>query len=120
MPQPYLDAGRVDVTMQRSASAVEETYAEMEKIIGNLVECYALPHTKMCMRWSRPTPEAYREEVVAWLEDYARSFVRLPKKSMAGRPDRLVPPRARLDEEIARITAGRNEAVERSYEHLFR
>ncbi len=28
--------------------------------------------------------------------------------------------RKRLDDEVARILAGRNEAVERSYEHLFR
>ncbi len=120
MREPCLDAGPVGGTMRRSAIAVEETYAEMEKIIGNLVECYAIPHTRMCMRWSRPTREAYRTEVVAWLEDYARSFVRLPKKSMAGREDLPAFARARLDAEIARITAGRHEAVEKSYDHLFR
>lgn len=106
--------------MQRSADPVEETYREMETIISNLVECYAIPHTRMCMRWSRPTPEAYREEVVAWLEDYAKSFRRLPKKSMPGREDLPTFARKRLDDEVARILAGRNEAVERSYEHLFR
>ncbi len=36
----------------------------MDRIISNLVECYALPHTKMYMRWSKPTRKAYREEVV--------------------------------------------------------
>ncbi len=105
--------------MQRQANSVEETYREMEEIIGNLVECYALPHTKMCMRWSKPTLEAYREEVVSWLEDYAKSFHRLPKKSLAGREDLPTFARKRLDEEITRIREGRNREVERSYEHLF-
>ncbi len=110
-------AGR---SMQRPEDAVEESFREMGRIIKDLVECYALPHTKMCMRWERPAVEAYRKEVVAWLEDYARSFRRLPRKSLPGRGDLPSFARARLDEEIARILEGRHEAVERSYEHLFR
>ncbi len=104
----------------REAGAVEETYAEMERIIGDLVECYAIPHTRMCMRWERPTAEAYRREVVAWLEDYARSFRRLPKKSLPGREDLPSFARSLLDKEVERILAGRDAAVERSYEQLFR
>jgi len=106
--------------MQRSSDPVGETYEEMERIIANLVECYALPHTKMCMRWSRPTVDEYREEVVGWLEDYGKSFRRLPKKSMPGREDLPTFARARLDAEIRRIREGRNPEVERSYEQLFR
>ncbi len=105
--------------MLRRADAVMETYQEMEKIIGNLVECYALPHTKMCMRWSKPTRKAYREEVVGWLEDYGKSFRRLPKKSLAGSDDLPNFARKRLDGEIARILKGDNRAVERSYGDLF-
>ena len=107
-------------TMHRHADAVEETYADMEKIIGNLVECYAIPHTRMCMRWSRPTPEEYREEVVGWLEDYAKSFVRLPKKALPGREDLPTFARQRLDGEVARILAGDHPAVEGSFAQLFR
>ena len=105
--------------MLRRSDAVQETYQEMEKIVSNLVECYALPHTKMCMRWSKPTRKAYREEVVGWLEDYGKSFRRLPKKSLAGHEDLPVFARKRLDEEIARIVKGENRAVERSYGDLF-
>ncbi len=105
--------------MLRSSEAVQETYRELEKIIGNLVECYALPHTKMCMRWSKPTKKAYREEVVAWLEDYGKSFRRLPKKSLAGREELPAFARKRLDEAIARILEGGNRAVEQSYGDLF-
>lgn len=106
-------------SMLRRADAVEETYREMEKIIGNLVECYALPHTKMCMRWSKPTKKAYREEVVGWLQDYAKSFHRLPKKALPGKADLPTYARSRLDEEIARILRGEHPAVERSYGDLF-
>ena len=101
------------------ANAVEATYREMEKIIGSLVECYAIPHTRMCMRWSRPTKKAYREEVVGWLEDYSKSFRRLPKKSLPGRGDLPTYARTLLDAEIARILKGDNPEVERSYAHLF-
>ncbi len=105
--------------MLRRADAVQETYQEMEQIISNLVECYALPHTKMCMRWSKPTRKAYREEVVGWLEDYGKSFRRLPKKSLQGREDLPAFARNRLDAEVARILKGENKAVERSYGDLF-
>lgn len=105
--------------MMSKANAVEETYREMEKIIGNLVECYAIPHTRMCMRWSRPTKKAYREEVVGWLEDYSKSFRRLPKKSLPGREDLPTFARRLLDAQIAAILKGEVSAVERSYAHLF-
>ena len=105
--------------MMKKANAVEATYHEMETIIGSLVECYAIPHTRMCMRWSRPTKKAYREEVVGWLEDYSKSFRRLPKKSAPGREDLPTYARSLLDAEIARIVKGDNSAVERSYAHLF-
>jgi len=105
--------------MMNKANAVEVTYREMEKIIGNLVECYAIPHTRMCMRWSKPTKKAYREEVVSWLEDYSKSFRRLPKKSLPGRDDLPTFARSLLDAEIARILKGDNSDVERSYAHLF-
>ena len=105
--------------MLRRSNPVQETYQEMEKIIANLVECYALPHTKMCMRWSKPTKKAYREEVVGWLEDYGKSFRRLPKKSLAGHEDLPEFARRRLDEEIARILKGESRAVERGYVDLF-
>ena len=111
---------RAGAAVRKDDAAVEETYREMERIIGDLVECYAIPHTRMCMRWERPPVEDYRKEVVAWLEDYARSFRRLPKKSLPGREDLPAFARARLDKEIERILAGRHPAVERSYEHLFR
>jgi hypothetical protein len=105
--------------MMNKMDAIEATYREMEKIISNLVECYAIPHTRMCMRWSRPTKKAYREEVVVWLEDYSKSFRRLPKKSAPGREDLPTYARSLLDAEIARIIRGENVAVERSYAHLF-
>ena len=101
------------------ANAMESTYREMETIIGNLVECYAIPHTRMCMRWSKPTKKAYREEVVGWLEDYSKSFRRLPKKSLPGREDLPTFARRMLDVEITRILKGENPEVERSYAHLF-
>jgi len=105
--------------MLQQEGALEETYREIDKIIGNLVECYALPHTKMCMRWSKPTKEAYRNEVVSWLEDYARSFHRFPKQSLPGRDDLPTYARKKLHAEEARILAGTHPAVERSYEDLF-
>jgi len=105
--------------MMNKANAIEVTYREMEKIIGNLVECYAIPHTRMCMRWSKPTKKAYREEVVGWLEDYSKSFRRLPKKSAPGREDLPTYARSLLDGEISRILKGENPNVERSYAHLF-
>lgn len=105
--------------MLRQTDAIEETYREMETIIGNLVECYALPHTKMCMRWSKPTKKAYREEVVGWLEDYAKSFHRLPKKTLPGKADLPTFAQTRLEQEVARILRGENAAVERSYGDLF-
>ncbi len=111
---------RAGAAVRKEDAGVEEAFGEMERIIGDLVECYAIPHTRMCMRWGRPTVEAYRQEVVAWLEDYARSFRRLPKKSLPGREDLPSFARSLLDKEIGRILAGRHAAVERSYEHLFR
>lgn len=105
--------------MMNKAQAIEETYREMATIIGNLVECYAIPHTRMCMRWERPTKKAYREEVVGWLEDYSKSFRRLPRKTMPGREDLPTYARSLLDAQIAEIMKGGNPAVERSYAHLF-
>ncbi len=105
--------------MMDKANAVEQTFREMEKIIGNLVEGYAIPHTRMCMRWSKPTKKAYREEVVSWLEDYSKSFRRLPKKSLPGREDLPTFARRLLDAQIATIVKGENAEVERSYAHLF-
>ncbi len=105
--------------MMTKADAMEQTYREMEKIIGGLVECYAIPHTRMCMRWSKPTKKAYREEVVGWLEDYGKSFRRLPKKSLPGREDLPAFARRLLDMQIAAILKGESPEVERSYAHLF-
>ena len=51
------------MTPDRDSEALNETYRDIDRIISDLVECYALPHTKMCMRWSKPTIEEYREEV---------------------------------------------------------
>lgn len=105
--------------MMKKSDAVEETYRDMETIIGNLVECYAIPHTRMCMRWSKPTKKAYREEVVSWLDDYSKSFRRLPKKAAPGRDDLPTFARQLLDAQIAAILKGQNVAVERSYVQLF-
>jgi len=107
------------MNMLRQEEAIEETFREMERIIGNLVECYALPHTKMCMRWSKPTVAAYREEVVGWLEDYGKSFRRLPKKGLPGRADLPTFARAKLEEEMVRIRDGAHPLVERAYKNLF-
>src|SRR3990170_1812154 len=101
--------------MLRTEGALEETYRDMTRIIDELVECYAIPHTRMCMRWYKPNPKDYREEVIGWLEDYARSFRRLPKKALPGREDLPTFARLRLDSEIARIRSGGNSAVEKSY-----
>ena len=98
---------------------VEAAFGEMERIIASLVECYAIPHTRMSMRWSRPTIQAYRAEVVGWLEDYAKSFRRLPSRGLSGRDDLPTFARARLDLEIRRILDGTNPAVEESFTHLF-
>jgi len=106
--------------MQDERRALKETYDELGRTIGDLVECYAIPHTKMCMRWSKPTVEEYRAEVIGWLEDYAKSFRRLPNKALPGKGDLRTFARKRLDEEVSRIAAGRNERVEMSYRHLFR
>src|SRR3989304_570967 len=102
----------------RMPEAIEETYREMERIIDSLVECYAIPHTRMCMRWTKPPREDYREEVVAWLEDYAKAFPRLPKKALPGRPDLPTFAPARLGTELARILGGQNPAVQASYAGL--
>ena len=99
--------------------AIAETYRELEKVVRDLVERYAIPHTKMCMRWSKPTREAYREEVASWLEDYGKSFARLPRKALAGKDDLPSFARKRLDAEIAPILRGENPKVERSYANLF-
>ena len=105
--------------MMKETDALEETYHEMETIIGSLVECYAIPHTRMCMRWSKPTKKAYREEIVGWLEDYSKSFRRLPRKSLPGREDLPAWARRLLDAQVATVLKGENAAVERSYAHLF-
>ncbi len=107
------------VAILREDDALEETYRELETVIRGLVERYAIPHTKMCMRWSKPPREAYRQEVAAWLEDYGKSFRRLPRKSLGGREDLPAFARRRLEGEIAAVLAGDNAAVERSYGVLF-
>jgi len=109
----------INAATDKEVEALNETYQDIDRVIGDLVECYALPHTKMCMRWSKPTPEEYREEVVGWLEDYSKSFRRLPEKSLPGRAAIPAYARKRLDEEVTRIVGGRNDAVESSYRHLF-
>lgn len=106
--------------MQAEIGAIEETYRHLEEVIHNLVECFAIPHTRMCMRWSSPTRGEYRAEVIAWLEDYALSFRRLPSIAMPGGPPLKDFARDRLDREIRPILEGRNRAVEESYDHLFR
>lgn len=106
--------------MQAEIEAIEETYRHIEEVIHNLVECFAIPHTRMCMRWSHPTRGEYRAEVIAWLEDYALSFRRLPSVTMPGRPTLRDFARACLDGEMRPILEGRNRAVEESYDHLFR
>jgi len=105
--------------MLRDAKAVQDTARELEAILGKLVECYAIPHTKMCMRWTKSTAEEYREEVVGWLEDYAKSFRRLPKETLPTGEPLAGLARRRLDEEVRRILGGENAAVERSYRDLF-
>jgi hypothetical protein len=71
------------------------------------------------MRWGKPTREAYRAEVVNWLQDYSKSFARIPTKGLPGRPDLPAFARQRLEAEAARVIKGQNAAVERSYAHLF-
>lgn len=106
--------------MATATGDLEDAYREMEAIVRDLIECYALPHTRMCLRWSKPTREAYREEVVSWLDDYAKSFARLPRKCLEGREELPSFARRRLEEEIARVLGGRHSTVEESYDHLFR
>ncbi len=99
--------------------ALEESYRDLDQAIGDLVETFALPHTRTCMRWGRPSREGYRAEVVNWLRDYGKSFARVPKRGLPGRPNLPAFARGRLDVEIERVTTGQNAAVERSYAHLF-
>lgn len=105
--------------MLRQDEDLEEMYREMARIIDDLVACYAIPHTRMSMRWRKPNVSEYREEVIGWLEDYARSFVRLPARGLPDREELPAFARRRLGEEIASIREGRHVAVERSYEDLF-
>ncbi len=99
--------------------ALEESYQDLDQAVGDLVETFAIPHTKTCMRWGKPSREAYRAEVVNWLQDYGKSFARIPRRGLAGRPDLPSFARERLDAEVERVIKGRNAAVERSYAHLF-
>ncbi len=99
--------------------ALEESYQDLDQAIHDLVETFAIPHTKTCMRWGKLSREAYRAEVVNWLQDYGKSFARIPKRGLPGRPDLPAFARGRLDAEIERVTRGQNAAVERSYAHLF-
>jgi hypothetical protein len=105
--------------MLRESNPIEEIAKELEGILARLVECYALPHTRICMQWTKVSRESYRGEVVGWLEDYARSFGRLPRKTLAGGETLAAFARRRLDAEIARILRGEHAAVERSYGDLF-
>ena len=100
-------------------AALQESYNDLGRAIGDLVETFAIPHTKTCMRWGKPTREAYRAEVVNWLRDYSKSFARLPKKGLPGQPDLPTFASERLEAEIGLVLGGRNPAVERSYTHLF-
>jgi len=43
--------------MQSEKEALEESYQDLQKTVGDLVESFALPHSRMCMRW-KPTREA--------------------------------------------------------------
>jgi len=99
--------------------ALEESYEDLARAIGDLVEVFAIPHTKTCMRWGKPTREAYRAEVVNWLQDYGKSFARIPRKALPGRADLPTFARNRLDGEIAGVLRGQNPAVEGSYANLF-
>ena len=105
--------------MTTEAEAMGETYGDLDRVIRDLVERYAIPHTKMCMRWSKPTKEAYRQEVASWLEDYGKYFARLPRKAFPGKEDFPTFARVRLAAEIAPILRGENGKVERSYANLF-
>lgn len=105
--------------MQAEIGEIQETYRHMEEVIHDLVECFAIPHTRMCMRWSDPTRGEYRAEVIAWLEDYALSFRRLPQVACPGGPPLQDFARECLDREIRPILEGRNPAVEASFDHLF-
>ncbi|HEY7588384.1 MAG TPA: hypothetical protein VIB49_06545 [Thermoplasmata archaeon] len=105
--------------MLRRSESLPDPYEEMERIIGNLVECYAIPHARMCMRWTKPTKKAFREEIVGWLEDYGKSFRRLVDKGAQGKEDLAVFARRKLDAEIARIVRGDHPAVERTHADIF-
>ena len=97
----------------------DDAFGEMDRIVGKLVECYAVPHANICLRWTTSSREAYREEIVGWLEDYAKSFRRLPKVIVAGRGDLVGFARRLLDRETERIRAGKNPIVEAGYAHLY-
>ena len=105
--------------MTNEQKALEESYQDLQRITQELVEVFAIPHTRMCMRWGRPTREAYREEIANWLRDYGKSFVRIPDRALPGQPSLRAFARTRLDAEIAVVVQGGNRAVEESYEHLF-
>jgi hypothetical protein len=105
--------------MMTEQAALEESYKDLDTVIADLVETFALPHTRTCMRWGRPTREAYRAEVVNWLQDYGKSFARVPNKRLPGKADLRTFARERLDTEISLVLRGQNAAVERSYAHLF-
>ena len=105
--------------MVTETQALEESYQDLGRVIGELVETFALPHTRTCMRWGKPTREAYRAEVVNWLQDYAKSFNRIPAKALPGRQDLPTFARTRLEAEVSVVLRGENMAVEQSYSHLF-
>ncbi len=105
--------------MMTEQEALEESYQGLDQAIGDLVETFAIPHTKTCMRWGKPSREAYRTEVVNWLQDYGKSFARIPRRGLPGRPDLPAFARGQLDAEVERVIKGQNADVERSYAHLF-
>lgn len=105
--------------MTSETGALEESYRDLQRITEELVEVFAIPHTRMCMRWGRPSREAYREEIANWLRDYGKSFARIPDRALPGKPGLRAFARARLEGEIAVVLQGGNRAVEESYEHLF-
>ena len=77
------------------------------------------PHTDVHAVVQPDARGEYRAEVIAWLEDYALSFRRLPQVASPDRPPLRDFARECLDREIRPILEGRNHAVEASFGHLF-
>ncbi|HYM40206.1 MAG TPA: hypothetical protein VEY12_08715 [Thermoplasmata archaeon] len=39
--------------MMTEQAALEESYEDLGAVIADLVETFALPHTRTCMRWGK-------------------------------------------------------------------